>query len=153
MVIRCSVPASLGKEQGAKQIGHNLARERPKSVHNFVRKRQKIGLANDTRSGHNFVADRNYVNKIWQFGQGGMYIGQGAREFEQGARQQGQGATPSEICIDGRTPLPPHGRGIRRDAARVKRLQLFCCRFTVREIGYINPTTGECFFVLSVHAS
>ena len=38
-----SVPARLGKGQGAKEIGHNLAREQPKSGHNLVRKRHKIG--------------------------------------------------------------------------------------------------------------
>ena len=38
-----SVPARLGKGQGAKEIGHNLARERPKFGHNLVRKRHKIG--------------------------------------------------------------------------------------------------------------
>ena len=37
-----SVPARLGKGQGAKEIGHNLARERPKFGHNLVRKRHKI---------------------------------------------------------------------------------------------------------------
>ena len=37
------VPARLGKGQGAKEIGHNLARERPKFGHNLVRKRHKIG--------------------------------------------------------------------------------------------------------------
>ena len=39
----CSVPARLGKGQGAKEIGHNLAREQPKFGHNLVRKRHKIG--------------------------------------------------------------------------------------------------------------
>ena len=38
-----SVPARLGKGQGAKEIGHNLACERPKFGHNLVRKRHKIG--------------------------------------------------------------------------------------------------------------
>ena len=38
-----SVPARLGKWQGAKEIGHNLAREQPKFGHNLVRKRHKIG--------------------------------------------------------------------------------------------------------------
>ena len=38
-----SVPARLGKGQGAKGIGHTFARERPKSGHNLVRERQKIG--------------------------------------------------------------------------------------------------------------
>ena len=33
-----------GKGQGAKEIGHNLARERPKFGHNLVRKRHKIDL-------------------------------------------------------------------------------------------------------------
>ena len=35
--------AGLGKGQGAKEIGHNLARERPKFGHNLGRKRHKIG--------------------------------------------------------------------------------------------------------------
>ena len=38
-----SVPARLGKGQGAKEIGHNLARERPTFGHNLVRKLHKIG--------------------------------------------------------------------------------------------------------------
>ena len=38
-----SVPARLGKGQGAKEIGHNLAREKPKFGHNLVCKRHKIG--------------------------------------------------------------------------------------------------------------
>ena len=38
------VPARFkGKGQDAKEIGHNLARERPKFGHDLVRKRQKIG--------------------------------------------------------------------------------------------------------------
>ena len=37
-----SVPAKLGKGQGAKEIVHNLARERPKFGHNLLRKRHKI---------------------------------------------------------------------------------------------------------------
>ena len=41
-----SVPARLGKGQGAKEIGHNLARERPKFGHNLVRKRHKIFYQN-----------------------------------------------------------------------------------------------------------
>ena len=44
---RASVPATLGKGQGAKEIGHNLARERPKFGHNLVRKRQNPLRAND----------------------------------------------------------------------------------------------------------
>ena len=38
-----SVPARLGKGQGAKEIGHNLAREQPKFGHNLVRERHIIG--------------------------------------------------------------------------------------------------------------
>ena len=38
-----SVPARLGKGQGANEIGHNLAREQPEFGHNLVRKRHKIG--------------------------------------------------------------------------------------------------------------
>ena len=37
-----SVPATLEKEQAAKEIGHHLAHERPKFGHNLVRKRQQI---------------------------------------------------------------------------------------------------------------
>ena len=40
-----SVTARLGKGQGAKEIGHNLARERPEFGHNLVRKRHKIFYA------------------------------------------------------------------------------------------------------------
>ena len=40
------VPAArLGKGQGAKETGHNLACERPKLGHNLVRKRHKIFYA------------------------------------------------------------------------------------------------------------
>ena len=38
-----SVPDRLGKGQGAKEIGHNLAREQPKFGHNLVRERHIIG--------------------------------------------------------------------------------------------------------------
>ena len=38
-----NVPARLGEGQGAKEIGHNLAREQPRFGHNLVRKRHKIG--------------------------------------------------------------------------------------------------------------
>ena len=47
-----SVRARLGKGQGAKEVGYNLARERPKFGHNLVHEH-----ANETRSGHNFVGD------------------------------------------------------------------------------------------------
>ena len=42
-----SVPARLGKGRGAKEIGHNLARERPKFGHNLVRKQLKIGHSSE----------------------------------------------------------------------------------------------------------
>ena len=45
-----SVPARLGKGQGAKEIEHNLARAQPKFGHNLVRKRHKIG--------HTFTRER-----------------------------------------------------------------------------------------------
>ena len=45
-----SVPARLGKGQGAKEIGHNRAREQQKFGHNLVRKRHKIG--------HTFTRER-----------------------------------------------------------------------------------------------
>ena len=51
----------LGKEQGAKEIGHNPARERPKIWHSLECERPKFGHnphVNETRSGHNFVGDR-----------------------------------------------------------------------------------------------
>ena len=40
-----SVPAGLGKGQGAKEIGYNLACERPKFGHNLMCKRHKIFYA------------------------------------------------------------------------------------------------------------
>ena len=51
-----SVPARLGKGQRAKEIEHNLARERPKFGHNnyLVRKRHKIFYA--------------WTTKIWSCG-------------------------------------------------------------------------------------
>ena len=42
-VVNISVPARLGKGQGVKGIGQNLAHERPIFGHNLVRKRHKIG--------------------------------------------------------------------------------------------------------------
>ena len=65
-----SVPAKLGNGQGAKEIGHNLAREQPKFGHNLVRKRHKIGhslerLTTFTRErpkfGHNPACEPNEV--------------------------------------------------------------------------------------------
>ena len=38
IILKISVPARLGKGQGAKEIGHNLVREQPKFGHNLVRK-------------------------------------------------------------------------------------------------------------------
>ena len=58
-----SVPARLGKGQGAKEIGHNLARERPKFGHNLVHKRHKIG--------HTFMRERpkfGLVDDWWKHG-------------------------------------------------------------------------------------
>ena len=43
IILCANVPAGFGKRQGAKEIGHNLARERPKFGHNLVRKQHKIG--------------------------------------------------------------------------------------------------------------
>ena len=45
VVSSASVPARLGKGHDAKEIGHNLARERSKSEHNLVCKRHKIFYA------------------------------------------------------------------------------------------------------------
>ena len=61
---RCSVPARLGKGQGAKEIGRNLARERPKFGHNLVRKRHKIGhsLEREWPSRAYFY---EWTTKIW----------------------------------------------------------------------------------------
>ena len=38
-----STPARLEKGQGATEIGHSVARERPQFGHNLVSKRHKIG--------------------------------------------------------------------------------------------------------------
>ena len=64
-----SVPARLGKGQGAKEIGHNLAREQHKIGHNLVRKRHKIGhslelerLSEGPKFGHNPAHEQN---EIW----------------------------------------------------------------------------------------
>ena len=59
-----SAPARLGKGQGAKEIGHNLAHERPKFGHNLVRKRHKIGHSLERerpKFGHNLARERNEV--------------------------------------------------------------------------------------------
>ena len=58
------VPARLGKGQGAKEIGHNLTRERPKFGHNLVRKRHKIGHSLEherQKFGHNPARERKAV--------------------------------------------------------------------------------------------
>ena len=60
-----SVPARLGKGQGAKEIGHNLARERPKFWHNLVRERHIIGHSLEREwpeFGRNPAHERN---KVW----------------------------------------------------------------------------------------
>ena len=59
-----SVPARLGERQGAKEIGHNLAREKPQFGHNLVRKRHKIGHSLERerpKFGHNPAHERNEV--------------------------------------------------------------------------------------------
>ena len=53
-----SVPARLGKGQGAKEIGHNLACERPKFGHNLVRKQYKIGHSLEREVRHTFTCER-----------------------------------------------------------------------------------------------
>ena len=61
--VQYSVPARLGKGQGAKEIGHNLAHEQPKFGHNLVRKRHKIG--------HTFMRERQkfgLVGDWWKHG-------------------------------------------------------------------------------------
>ena len=61
----CSVPARLGKGQGAKEIRHNLACERQKFGQNLVLKWQKIGHSLEherPKSGHNSTRERN---EIW----------------------------------------------------------------------------------------
>ena len=64
-----SVPARLGKGQGAKEIGHNLARERPKFGHNLVRKRHKIGhsLESDRwKHGHKSASTSIFTSAVWK---------------------------------------------------------------------------------------
>ena len=63
------VPARLGKGQGAKEIGHSLARERSMFGHNLVRKRAKNGHGLERerpKFGHNPARERN---KIWAIGE------------------------------------------------------------------------------------
>ena len=55
------VPARLGKGRGAKEIGRNLARERPKFGHNLACERYKIGHSlerEQAKFGHNPVRER-----------------------------------------------------------------------------------------------
>ena len=117
-----SVPARLGKGQGAKEIGHNLAREQPNIRHNLVRKRHKItftrerpkfGLVSDWwKHGHksasilqaflhrlseNTKKKQLHFVKIKQF----FFIRAGRVHIGQGASQYGQGAAPSEIGLAG----------------------------------------------------
>ena len=59
-----SVPARLGKGQGAKEIGHNLAREQPKFGHNLMRERHIIGHSLERewpKFGRNPAHERNEV--------------------------------------------------------------------------------------------
>ena len=59
-----SVPARLGKGQGAKEIGHNLASEQPKFGHNLVRERHIIGHSLEhewPKFGRNPAHERNEV--------------------------------------------------------------------------------------------
>ena len=59
-----SVPAKLGKGQGAKEIRHNLAREQPKFRHNLVRERHIIGHSSEReclKFGRNPAYERNEV--------------------------------------------------------------------------------------------
>ena len=51
IILQCS--SYVGKRTGAKEIGHNLARERPKFGHNLVRERPKFG--------HNLVRERQKI--------------------------------------------------------------------------------------------
>ena len=63
-VLSDSVPARLGKGQGAKEIGHSLARERPKFGHNLVRERHIIGHSLERewpKFGRNPAHERNEV--------------------------------------------------------------------------------------------
>ena len=67
--INC-VPARLGKGQGAKEIGHNLARARHKFGHNLVRKRHKIFTRERTNVHQNLVVwaiDENMVTNLQAF--------------------------------------------------------------------------------------
>ena len=56
------VPARLGKGQGAKEIGHNLAREQPKFWHNLVHKRHIIGHSLEREWPSQFYT---WTTKIW----------------------------------------------------------------------------------------
>ena len=59
LLVLYSVPARLGKGQGAKEIGHNLAHEQPKFGHNLVRERHIIGHSLERewlKFGHNLQA-------------------------------------------------------------------------------------------------
>ena len=64
-----SLSAKLGKGHGAKEIGHNLARERPKFGHNLVRKRHKIGHSLERVNDQNSVtiqhAKRGIGTVLW----------------------------------------------------------------------------------------
>ena len=65
-----SVPARLGKGQGTKEIGHNLASEKTKFGHNLVRKRHKIGHAftcERPKFGHKSARERSEVS-VFQLG-------------------------------------------------------------------------------------
>ena len=62
-----SVPARLRKGQGAKEIGHNLARERPKFGHNSVRKRHKIFLRVNDQNLVLWAIDENMGTNLQAF--------------------------------------------------------------------------------------
>ena len=54
----------LRKWQGAKEIGHNLALERPKFGHNLACKRQNIGHSLERERVHTFIILRGKLSYI-----------------------------------------------------------------------------------------
>ena len=75
IIINCynSVPARLGKGQGAKEIGHILAHKQPKFGHNLVRKRHNRAQFRARMNKFTFTHERRKFghnparkgNKVW----------------------------------------------------------------------------------------
>ena len=93
-----SVPPRLGTGQGAKEIGHNLARERPNFGHNPAREQNKIWAPFCGRSMKTWAQickrkNKNYVKKklILFFNSGRALRESGRAQWSSGRAQDSKG--------------------------------------------------------------